>query len=104
MAKKFTRKKENFTCGKCSKEVIGNGYSNHCPFCLWGKHVDINPGDRLSTCGSLMRPLSLISSKGGYIIVHKCLKCGLIKKNRLAKNDNFDEAIRLQKEYVSSEV
>ena len=24
----------------------GNGYTNHCPKCLWSKHVDINPGDR----------------------------------------------------------
>lgn len=101
MSKKFTKKIEDFICEKCGKKVIGNGFTNHCPFCLWGKHIDISPGDRLSTCGSLMKPISLISQRGEYHIMHKCIKCGLMKKNRLGDKDNFEEALRIQKEYAS---
>ena len=57
--KQFQRKKENFVCEHCGQEVIGNGYTNHCPSCLHSKHVDINPGDRAETCGGLMEPVDL---------------------------------------------
>ena len=33
--------------------------------------------------------------KGKYILVHKCQKCGMEKKNRLEKNDNMDTLIKL---------
>jgi len=53
--KKFQKKKEDFKCEKCGREVIGTGYTNHCPDCLWSKHVDVNPGDRQSKCLGLDR-------------------------------------------------
>jgi hypothetical protein len=56
MAKKFTRRIEDFLCGNCGATVTGDGYTNHCPACLWSQHVDINPGDRAAACGALMRP------------------------------------------------
>lgn len=49
--KKFQRTTENFVCEKCGFIVEGNGYTNHCPNCIWSKHVDIHPGDRASLCG-----------------------------------------------------
>jgi len=44
--KKFQKRIENFTCEKCGLFVKGTGYTDHCPNCLWSKHMDINPGDR----------------------------------------------------------
>lgn len=38
--KNFTRVIEDFICENCGTEVKGNGYTNHCPKCLWSKHVD----------------------------------------------------------------
>lgn len=44
--KHFTKTVEDFICAHCGTHVRGNGYTNHCPECLWSKHVDNNPGDR----------------------------------------------------------
>ena len=91
----FIKKVENFVCGNCGENVIGNGFTNHCPKCLWGKHVDINPGDRAESCGGMMEPIEIISEREGDSVVHKCTICGKIRKNRLSKEDNFDKAIEI---------
>ncbi|MCL5666422.1 MAG: RNHCP domain-containing protein [Patescibacteria group bacterium] len=95
--KKFQRKIENFICENCGFSVKGTGYTNHCPKCLFSKHVDINPGDRANTCGGLMEPVGLELDHGEYIIVYECEKCGEIKKNKADKNDAFDELLKLAK-------
>ena len=56
--KGFTKTVEDFNCAHCGAVVHGNGYTNHCPHCLYSRHVDNNPGDRLATCGGMMRPIS----------------------------------------------
>lgn len=58
---------------------------NHCPFCLWSLHLDINPGDRASDCGGELEPVSALPDpKKGYIIIHRCTKCGEIRRNKAA--------------------
>jgi hypothetical protein len=75
--KKFKRVIEDFVCENCGTRVEGDGYTNHCPSCLWSKHVDDkNPGDRASTCGGLMQPMEYYAQGNYWIIRHKCLKCG----------------------------
>ena len=64
--KMFQKNVEDFVCGNCGGEVVGNGYTNHCPKCLWSKHVDINPGDRAEKCGGMMKPISVIKTKGDF--------------------------------------
>ena len=93
--KKFQRNIEDFTCEHCGAEVKGNGYTNHCPRCLWSKHVDINPGDRLSKCGGLMEPIEIQMKNGGYLILHQCQKCGFEKRNKTIKEDSLDEIIKI---------
>lgn len=90
MPKKFQKNKEDFTCEKCGFAVIGNGYTNHCPKCLWSKHVDVNPGDRADNCGGLMKPISLVMEKGKFILTHQCQKCGYEKRNKAADNDALE--------------
>ena len=36
---------EGFICENCGRKVEPLGYScrNHCPYCLYSKHVDIEP-------------------------------------------------------------
>ena len=89
--KKFQKCVENFECENCGTEVIGNGYTNHCPECFYSKHVDINPGDRKETCGGMMKPIEISPTKEfhKFTIVHKCIDCGAIRNNRSAKNDNL---------------
>ena len=85
--KRFTKNDNGFVCENCGFHVEPLGYSsrNHCPKCLCSKHVDVMPGDRASDCGGVMRPIRVeISSKKGYMIVHKCERCGYVSKNRTA--------------------
>src|SRR3990167_4839651 len=68
--KKFQRKIEDFVCENCGCGVKGDGYTNHCPKCLWGKHVDVNPGDREEECGGMMKPIRSFFKRGDSVIVH----------------------------------
>jgi len=95
MSKIFQKKIENFKCENCGSDVKGNGYTNHCPTCLYSKHVDINPGDRQEECKGLMKPIGVDKKDGDYILIHKCLKCGVEKRNKVAKEDNFNKVIEL---------
>lgn len=96
--KKFTRKKENFTCENCGKNVVGTGYTNHCPSCFFSKHVDINPGDRMSECHGMMEPIGIETEKGTDYVMLKCQKCGHKKRNKLAKNDDLGVLLSIIKE------
>ena len=90
------RRKENFVCDICQTEVKGNGYTNHCPNCLWSKHVVGNtPGDRFSACGGLMEPVGVEMKNGQYRIVHRCQKCGKKTINKTSSKDNFEKIIEL---------
>ena len=75
----FTKNDSGFVCAHCGREVLPLGYTsrNHCPFCLYSLHVDINPGDRANACGGPLRPVRAEPHpKRGYVIVHRCEKCG----------------------------
>lgn len=95
LGKRFKRNIENFKCDNCGSIVTGNGYTNHCPTCLWSKHVDINPGDREECCEGMMRPISLIQKESIFYIVHKCERCGFIRNNKAEKGDAFDKLIEI---------
>lgn len=85
--RRFQRRIENFTCAQCGRLVIGNGYTNHCPDCLWSRHVDVMPGDREAECGGLMRPIGAELRHGLYMIEHECVRCGLRRKNRVGAEE-----------------
>ena len=97
MTKLFTRRLENFICENCKTQVEGNGYTNHCPQCLYSKHVDINPGDRNCACNGVMEPMRIEKKSTELIIVHKCQKCGFERKNKTSQVDNFDAIIAIMK-------
>lgn len=85
--KRFTKNDNGFICANCGFEVKPLGYTsrNHCPKCLCSLHVDIMPGDRANTCGGIMDPIKAEPDpKKGYIIIHRCRKCGEIKRNKAA--------------------
>ncbi len=95
--KAFTKTIEDFNCAHCGAVVRGNGYTNHCPHCLWSCHVDNNPGDRLATCGGMMRPISVETDGVKFIITHQCEKCGKIKRQRTSDNDDIDAIINISR-------
>ena len=102
-SKRFAKNDSGFICQNCGKEVLPLGTSsrNHCPFCLCSIHIDVMPGDRQNTCLGILDPIKAeINPKKGYVIVHKCRKCGEIRRNRAANDarvqpDDIDFIIRL---------
>ncbi|MHB1086175.1 MAG: RNHCP domain-containing protein [Minisyncoccota bacterium] len=83
----FKRNKEDFVCEHCGKHVQGDGYTNHCPACLWSKHVDVDPGDRAAACGGMMKPTVLEGTTPKYVIVHVCERCDFRRRNKVQSND-----------------
>lgn len=95
--KKFNMIDNEFICENCHKKVSKLNYSarDHCNHCLYSKHVDINPGDRMNDCLGLLVPTDVEKFKDTYKIIYKCEKCHKLHKNIMAKDDNFDEIINL---------
>lgn len=95
--KKFTMRDENFICENCGKTVEKLDYTarDHCPYCLYSKHVDNNPGDRLNTCHGLLKPIEIEKFKNTYKIIYICEKCKKKHKNIMANDDNMDLIIDL---------
>lgn len=92
---------EGFTCVHCRAQVSGRAWGtkqrNHCPACLHSKHVDDRPGDRASPCGGTLEPIAIAVRSAGsgagqvageWVLVHRCLRCGELKTNRIAGDDS----------------
>jgi hypothetical protein len=86
---------ESFKCVHCrafiGPTVSGGRHRNHCPLCLYSRHVDDKrPGDRASTCSAKMAPTGrFVRADGEPMILHRCLGCGFVRANRLAADDNM---------------
>ncbi len=80
-----------FACTQCGVDVlplVHGSYRNHCPACLWSRHVDVRPGDRAADCGAPMRPVGWEQRPGkGFVVIHECVRCGCRRANRLALDD-----------------
>jgi hypothetical protein len=93
---------EEFKCGHCrafiGPTVSGGKHRNHCPLCLWSRHVDKGrPGDRASDCRAMMQPIGMMyRANGEQMIVHRCLGCGSDRRNRVAADDNTIACLRLE--------
>ena len=103
-AKLFQVINEGFICANCKSQVLPTTCGaprNHCPFCLYSKHVDINVGDRANPCRGLMKPIGVITdSRKDYIIIYKCLKCKEGTRSKYIPSsdvqpDNFDLLVKL---------
>ena len=84
---------EWFNCTHCGQPVLseaqGTSHRNHCPWCLWSKHLDDVPGDRSQECRGAMEPIAVWARPGGdWAIIHRCRTCGELDSNRIAGDDN----------------
>ena len=101
----FIPREELFTCDHCGNEVqpLGKGtYRDHCPKCLWSKHVDMEgPGDRLSSCKALLEPKEIDQqAKKGFVIVYECTGCKKISRNRAADDDEILDFLKSKAEFA----
>jgi len=72
-----------------SARALGTAHRNHCPRCLWSRHVDTKPGDRAAGCGSRMEPIAVwVRGDEEWALVHRCVACQALKANRIAGDDN----------------
>ena len=93
--------KGSFVCKHCSavapEEAPGTHNRNHCPFCLYSRHVDITRGDRRSRCGGMMKPIGVVKRDDGEeLLIHQCQGCGFVGKNRLAGDDDEQEVAKVR--------
>jgi DNA-directed RNA polymerase subunit RPC12/RpoP len=103
--KKFTHIDTPFICAVCGADVPPLGYTarNHCNRCLCSLHLDVNPGDRLSDCGGVLRPVAVephARKPGVMQIVHKCAKCGKFRRNIVARDDDYDAVLAVMSKKV----
>ena len=95
----------DFNCKQCGyyvtslRFVSGVNHRNHCPICLYSRHLDLfHAGDRLSACKGMMAPVGLTVKKspdkyghpymGELMLVHQCVHCGTLSINRIAADDD----------------
>ncbi len=97
--KRFQQNDESFICEHCGKKVNPLGYTSrdHCPYCLYSKHVDINPGDRENPCKGLLKPIEIENFKDTYKIIYQCETCKEKHKNIIAKDDDMNKIIEISK-------
>ena len=93
MTRRFVKQGTNtaFVCQHCGLDVqplVNGSVRNHCPGCLSSLHLDVFPGDRASDCGALLVPVGVEQHpKKGWMILHRCAKCGHEGRNRAALDD-----------------
>lgn len=110
---------KSFTCINCGREVfttnlIGSKNRNHCPFCLYSRHVDAQkPGDRKSACRGPMKPVGLTFKhegvnkytakprQGEIMLIHICQLCGSTSLNRIAADDETDAILKVFEDSLS---
>lgn len=106
--KRFVKNDDGFICLHCGKRVEPLGYTSrdHCPFCLWSIHIDVNPGDRANDCMGALVPIKAEThSKKGFVIVYRCDKCGEIHRNKAAHEAKIQpDNIGLIIELTSAEI
>jgi hypothetical protein len=96
-----------FLCGHCRRPVAldapGTRHRNHCPACLWSLHLDHAPGDRQAGCRGPMEPIGVeVRRNGEWALIHRCHKCGAIRTNRIAGDDDEKQLLKLALRPVSN--
>lgn len=98
--KNFIKNDEGFICENCGKQVekLHTTSRDHCPYCLYSKHVDIKPGDRLNNCKGLLKPVGIEKHKSTFKILYICKKCKKTHKNIIANDDDMTKIIEISRQ------
>jgi hypothetical protein len=104
MSRRFARRVEDFVCAHCGTAVTGDGYTNHCPNCLWSLHVDVNPGDRAEKCGGAMRPIAVETKGGKRALLHRCETCGVERRCKTSPQDDANAIFALAREAAEAAI
>ncbi len=93
----FKKRNEGFICKNCGERVSLHPSSSrdHCNFCLYGLHVDIEPGDRANDCKGVLEPVGIRKKNSKDQIVYRCKKCKKEVFCIVAPDDNFEAIVEL---------
>lgn len=102
-----SRVDSDFACVVCGWKVPalahGTRHRNHCPRCLWSRHLDEEPGDRRQSCREPMEPVAIeVRGDGEWAIVHRCRGCGHLRANRIAGDDHERSLLALALRPIAS--
>jgi hypothetical protein len=103
---------QGFTCRHCALYVpcdsalSGVQNRNHCPYCLWSRHLDWRiAGDRLAGCRAAMQPIGLTIKRsrnkyagtrdGELMLIHRCTICAKVAINRIAADDSATAILQI---------
>ena len=98
---KFQRCQEDFVCDHCGRQVRGNGYTDHCPHCLWSVHVDNSPGDLANPCRGPLEPVQVEFGQPSKVY-YECCNCGARRKVHAAHNDSFEVMLDIAKKATTT--
>ncbi|WP_055481627.1 RNHCP domain-containing protein [Sphaerimonospora mesophila] len=84
---------ETFGCVRCGLTVTaldpGGARRNHCPRCLYSRHVRDGVEGGPSECRSGMAPISIaVLRNGDWELIHHCTRCGELTSNPICDDDN----------------
>jgi hypothetical protein len=64
--------------------------------------MDRTPGDRLSSCRSLMAPVAVWIKDGEWNLIHRCERCSALRSNRIAPDDDLPALLALAAEPLTA--
>jgi hypothetical protein len=90
----------------CDPALAGVQNRNHCPYCLWSRHLDWRvAGDRLAGCRASMQPIGLtlkrsrnkyaVARDGELMLIHRCTICDKVAINRIAADDSVAAILQI---------
>lgn len=103
---------DGFACKHCgyfvssAVDLAGVLNRNHCPYCLWSRHLDLyRAGDRMNACRGMMHPVGLSRKQtrkkytsahpGELMLIHFCSDCAGVSINRLAADDDPEKVLQI---------
>ncbi|MBT2899345.1 RNHCP domain-containing protein [Streptomyces sp. McG3] len=80
-----------FSCAWCGRTVSADDGArrHHCPSCLRSQHV-LDPADGgASDCRGRMSPIAVaVRRPGGWVVIHRCVRCDELTSNPTRTDDN----------------
>ncbi|MBB1246207.1 RNHCP domain-containing protein [Streptomyces durbertensis] len=84
---------DTFDCVRCGLTVTtfspDGERRNHCPSCLYSRHLVDQAAGGPSDCGARMAPISIaVLRDGRWAVIHRCVRCHELTSSPVCVDDN----------------
>jgi hypothetical protein len=84
---------DTFGCLQCGRAVSTAGPErlprDHCPHCLYSRHLTDLAGGGPSPCGQRMAPIAIaVAGDGAWSVIHRCTHCREVASAPAGPDDN----------------